>query len=138
MEYNLATAEGQQARIDALDRDAVVVAPDATPLDFLLAVMRDASQPMTRRVKCAGLAANFCHPKLAVVSNINGRGDIGERLDQARKRVEGLEQARAEGRLVEHIREEKLEANSDGVYRPEVKPKPVDLAAPFAPFRRRI
>lgn len=45
-------------------------APDATaagasPLDYLLAVMRDEGQPTETRMRAAGLALPYCHAKPA-------------------------------------------------------------------------
>ena len=39
----------------------------ATPLEFLLAVMRDESQPLATRLNCAQAAAPFIHPRLATI-----------------------------------------------------------------------
>lgn len=37
-----------------------------TPLDYLLSVMRDETQPLDLRLFAAKAAAPFCHPRLAV------------------------------------------------------------------------
>jgi hypothetical protein len=71
-------------------RDAIEVAADATPLDFLCAVFRDPGQPMQRRMKAASEAAQYVHPKLAVVANVEGK-DFATRLERA---VERSRQAR--------------------------------------------
>jgi hypothetical protein len=44
--------------------EVVVVDANASPLDFMQAVYRDASQPMTRRMKAAEVAMPFVHAKL--------------------------------------------------------------------------
>ena len=64
------------------DPEQLEIAPDAEPLDFLLAVMRDARQPMQRRMRAADIAANFRHPKVGVSVNINADG-FAERLEKA-------------------------------------------------------
>jgi hypothetical protein len=42
--------------------DPVCLPPNAEPLDFMLAVMRDKSQPMWRRIEAAKAAAPYRHP----------------------------------------------------------------------------
>jgi hypothetical protein len=54
----------------------------ATPLDLLLAVVRNATLPLSTRMRAANIAAPFVHPKLAVVANVP-YGDIKERLEKA-------------------------------------------------------
>jgi hypothetical protein len=77
----------QQERIDWLNGEGLVVASDATPLDFLRAVYRDPQQPMSRRVRAASDAAQYAHPQLKAMAVING-GDFAEQLDRARLRSE--------------------------------------------------
>jgi hypothetical protein len=42
--------------------DPLCLPPNAEPLDFMLAVMRDKSQPMWRRIEAAKAAAPYRHP----------------------------------------------------------------------------
>lgn len=42
-------------------------APSASPLEFLLAVMRDETQPVEVRMRAAGLALPYCHAKPAAM-----------------------------------------------------------------------
>jgi hypothetical protein len=49
--------EEQQRRLDILNGEGLQVPADATPLDFLFAIFRDAGQPMHRRMKAASEAA---------------------------------------------------------------------------------
>lgn len=58
----------------------VAVAPNASPLDFLNAVYRDAGQPMQRRMRAAIEALPFVHPKLAVTATISG-GNFAAKLE---------------------------------------------------------
>jgi hypothetical protein len=44
--------------------DTLRVRPDAEPLDFLLAIMRDKSQPIWRRIEAAKAAAPYRHIRL--------------------------------------------------------------------------
>lgn len=46
---------------------AAVAASGEVPLDHLLKIMRDESQPTSVRVEAAKAAAPYCHPKLASV-----------------------------------------------------------------------
>ena len=64
-----------------VEADAIEVATDATPLDFLQAVYRSATQPMQRRLKAAVEAAQFVHPKLSVTAALGG--DFADRLEKA-------------------------------------------------------
>ena len=89
----------------------VEVPPDCSPLDFMLAIMHDASQPMQRRTRMAIAAAPYVHPKLEAHAILTD-GDLGVRLDRARKRLEGLPEARAQGRLLEFIRPKENGAKS--------------------------
>jgi hypothetical protein len=45
--------------------DGRVLAPNALPLDYMLAVMRDAKVSDARRERMATLAAPYCHEKVA-------------------------------------------------------------------------
>jgi predicted DNA-binding protein (UPF0251 family) len=41
--------------------------PGTLPLDYMLAIMRDESQPVNRRIAAAKAAAPYCHPRLSPV-----------------------------------------------------------------------
>ena len=43
--------------------------PNMTPLDYLLRILRDESQPQSARVEAAKAAAPFLHPRLAQVAH---------------------------------------------------------------------
>jgi hypothetical protein len=75
--------EEQQARLDRLNGEGLVVALDAQPLDFLLAVFRDARQPMNRRLKAAEISAKYCHPQLSALAVTHFDNGFGEMLDRA-------------------------------------------------------
>lgn len=51
------------------ERQAEIEASGLTPLDHMLAVLRDADQPMDRRDWAAEKAAPYVHPRLAAVEN---------------------------------------------------------------------
>jgi hypothetical protein len=76
------------------DLNAIEVPPDASPLDFLCRVFRDSRQPLSARLKAAGLAAPFVHPKLAVTAVIQEGGSIASKIEAARNRSEGILEAR--------------------------------------------
>ena len=65
---------------DAPEALEVVVAADASPLDFLQAVFRDPSQPMQRRMKAAEVAAPYAHPKIAVVASLDA--EFANRIEE--------------------------------------------------------
>jgi len=44
--------------------DPLCLPPNAEPLDFMLAVMRDKSQPMWRRIEAAKAAAPYRHVRI--------------------------------------------------------------------------
>lgn len=52
-------------------REAEIKATGVTPLEYMLAVMRDGDQPKERRDDMAKAAAPYVHPKLAA-STIDG------------------------------------------------------------------
>jgi hypothetical protein len=79
----------QQARLDWLNGEGLVVAADATPVDFLTAVYRDPQQPMQRRLRAAAEAAQYMHPQLKATAIVNG-GDFAQRLDKAVARSAGV------------------------------------------------
>lgn len=56
-------------------RQAEVEASGLTPLDYMLAVMRDEQQPAARRDDMAKAVAPYVHPKLAAVTH---KGDENE------------------------------------------------------------
>jgi hypothetical protein len=69
---------------------------------------------MNRRVKAAIAAAQYVHPKLAVVANLNG-GNIGERLERARQQSQAVTEIRASAGiagLIEHVRRPQVEAQA--------------------------
>jgi hypothetical protein len=89
MENRAGTSGSLQRRLDRLNGEGLEVSPDAMPLDFMLAIMRDERQPMSRRERAARDAAQYCHPKLAVAAVIHPDGDLAERLERAIQRANG-------------------------------------------------
>jgi len=77
--------------------ESIVVASDCSPLDFMLAIMRDGSQPMQRRTRMAIAAAPFCHPKLEAHALLNSPASLAERLTMisARRKAGQVKQAEA-------------------------------------------
>lgn len=64
-----------------------MVAPSATPLEFLRSVYTDASVPLPLRIRAAVEAAPFAHPKLSAIFDV-GRA-MGRRLEEPIARSEG-------------------------------------------------
>lgn len=50
-------------------REAAIAASGLVPLDYMLMVMRDTTQPTAVRIEMAKAAAPYCHPKLASVEH---------------------------------------------------------------------
>jgi len=67
------------------DGEGLEVSADATPIDFLCAIFRDARQPMHRRMKAAIEAAPYCHATLKAMAVVYG-GDFATRLERAIER----------------------------------------------------
>ena len=78
--------EDQEQLVAEMNGEGFQVPPDAEPLEFLMAVMRDNRQPMNRRMKAAEAAAQYRHAKLGVVATTSfdgkdfasplGKGDL--------------------------------------------------------------
>jgi len=94
------------------------VAPDATSLDLLQAVYRCPALPLPTRMRAAGMALPFEHPKLAVAAMLHYDGDFADRLDRA------LERSAQPMKVIEAKPVE-----------PQVTP--AQMNAPFATLRRR-
>jgi hypothetical protein len=84
--YELIEPRPQEA-----DDGVLIVAPDATPLEFLQAVYRSPTEPMARRLRAAIEALPFVHPKLAVTVAFDGK-TFGERLERAHEHRKLIEQ----------------------------------------------
>ena len=69
--------------------------PNASHLDFLCAVFRDASQPMSRRMRAAAQVAPFVHPKLSAMAVVDS-ADFASRLDAAIARTNRMKQIETE------------------------------------------
>lgn len=72
--------------------DELAMPAEASSLDFLRAVYRSPSQPMTRRMRAAQIAVEYEHPRLAVTAMVDGRA-IGAALERALARS---------GKVIEH------------------------------------
>jgi len=70
----------------------LMVAPDATPLEFLQAVNRCPTEPMARRLRAAIECLGYVHPKLAVTVAFDGK-TFAARLERALQRT---------GKAIEH------------------------------------
>ena len=69
-------------------QEAIEVAPDATPLDFLQAVYRSANVALHSRLKAAIEAAQYVHPRLSVTASMSGQ-NYAELLSKAASECRG-------------------------------------------------
>ena len=49
--------------------EAAAAIVGGTPLEYLLGLMRDVTQPMERRLSAASAAAQYCHAKLKAIEH---------------------------------------------------------------------
>ena len=75
---------------DAIEPDLLGLDPKATPLDLLLAVARNPSLPLHTRIRAAGMAAPFVHPRLQATAIIGMGLDFSVRLERAVKRSDSV------------------------------------------------
>jgi hypothetical protein len=108
-----------QARLDELNGEGLVVAADATPVDFLMAIFRSPQQPMSRRLRAAEAAAPYCHPKLAVTALVEG-ADFATALDRAVKRSDAARIKTIDAVKVPEIEPPKVPPKTDVWLRPTV------------------
>ena len=59
---NPRTAKNRFPLPGVIKLDALCLPPNAEPLEFMLAVMRDETQPVWRRIEAAKEAAPYRHP----------------------------------------------------------------------------
>jgi hypothetical protein len=86
--------------LDEVDtsHSAVALGPEAeTSLEFLQAIYRSPYEPVSRRMRAAIAALPFEHPKLAVVARIGAGIGLGDRLEEAMRRVQERGQAPRQG-----------------------------------------
>jgi hypothetical protein len=79
------------------------VSNQPTVIGFLEAAALNKDLDIPTRLRAASIVAQYLYPKLQAVAHLHA-GELGDRLDNARKKAKELEQARREGRLIEHIR----------------------------------
>jgi hypothetical protein len=121
-------------RLEALEDegDPTVGLPrDYSPLDYILAVMRDPRQPAWRRDRAARDAAPYCHPRLAVTAITTPVG-FAQRLDEAIARSE-------RAKVIDATPPAQIEARPDRQVRnplPPSGPTPTRAGARFATLRR--
>jgi len=66
---------GSVARIDYAARKKALES-GISPLDFLLAIMRDEGQAFSARLDAAKAAAPFCHARLSAPANVDVSGTV--------------------------------------------------------------
>jgi hypothetical protein len=71
-------------RIEEAQRPPLVEFPEnGTSLDLLRAIYRSVTLPLNTRMRAAGMALQFEHPKLGVSVNLPWNEDFADRLDRA-------------------------------------------------------
>jgi hypothetical protein len=68
------------------EREAIKLDPNGTSLDLLQAIYRSATLPLPVRMRAAGMALQFEHPKLGVSLNLPWNEDFADRLTRAVER----------------------------------------------------
>lgn len=76
--------KGSLNKATAQQRDEALAA-GLTPLEYMLAVLRDTSQPSERRDDMARAAAPYIHPKL---TSVEGNLNLTHRHEQALEELE--------------------------------------------------
>jgi hypothetical protein len=82
---------GPEAELD--EPEAVQVGENATPLQFLCAVYRNAGLPLHTRLRAATAAAPFVHPKFSVVVGPNDPRAFADQLEERLRRLKLIEAA---------------------------------------------
>lgn len=73
------------------EREAEIAASGLTPLDFMLATLRDETKDYDARFEAAKAAAPYCHAKLANVAvEHSASGDLAEIIAGRRARIAEL------------------------------------------------
>ena len=85
MGYNLATAEGQQARLDEINAKAKPGPIYQFGHAYLYAVLRGEAEYDPRMIRVAMKLIDFELAKKAVTAHVHGIGDLRERLEKAEK-----------------------------------------------------
>jgi hypothetical protein len=109
--------------------DRLDLPPDALPLDYMLAVMRDPSASEARRDRMAIAAAKFCHPQISFIADQSrfASADFAKQLDEACRRAGKVIDGRT---LIRNEPEPKAEPATKLTLPPSV------AAAPFSRPRR--
>ena len=90
----LDTVDAALGRMAHAAEKTLELEPNATSLDLFRAVYRNASLPLSTRMRAAAYAAPFEHPKLAVSVAIPPDGRWPERLEKALQSSEKVIEAR--------------------------------------------
>jgi hypothetical protein len=68
------------------EHEAIKLDPNGTSLNLLQAIYRSATLPLPVRMRAAGMALQFEHPKLGVSLNLPWNEDFADRLARAVER----------------------------------------------------
>ena len=96
--------------------DEIELPENGTSLTLLQQVYRNPSLPLPTRMRAAGMALQFEHPKLAVTANVSDE-EFGFRLDQA------IQRSGTAPKLIEH-QPTKVEPQAPAPSKPVLGPVP--------------
>src|SRR5262245_22456238 len=74
------------ANLEPKTDKAFELEPNATSLNLLQAIYRSSSVPLSTRMRAAGMALQFEHPKLGISVNLPWNDDFADRLTRAVER----------------------------------------------------
>src|SRR5262245_41189571 len=70
-----------EVEVEQVGNDEIAIPADASPLDFLQAVYRNAALPLSTRIRAGVAAAQYMHPKLSVVASPDSPAYFADRLE---------------------------------------------------------
>jgi hypothetical protein len=93
---DLQTVQGQEKK------DEIELPEDGTSLTLLQAIYRSPDIPLSTRMRAAGMALQFEHPKLGVSVNIPWTDEFALRLEQAVERSSRVIEHKPAPKVIEH------------------------------------
>jgi hypothetical protein len=106
---------------------------EPTPLEFLRSIYMDEDIPLPTRIRAATEAAQYTHPRLAMVAVAHGRDDFASLLDRAVARSNAARSGCHEMKVIE--------AKPEPTILPDPTPEEVSserMTKSFQPLRRRL
>ena len=90
MENPITLIEAHQKRVDKMNGEIVEIPPNGTSLQLLQKIYRNASTPLSVRIRCAVAALPFEFPKLAVTAVMTDQS-FAELLERRLKHLSEIE-----------------------------------------------